>query len=208
MPLIRYFNASTKIAEQLHSGSRTKLCCPIGKATTVPEKGEIIVFTEPVKMIENCIKTPFLYPNDNTMLIPFEPQPISLLNYETSEPPLWSARLMFECLSFKKIQTHDLTEEDCKSLGVEKVYNDGQFYGYRNYLFDELNPSGYANLATAVESYQSFWNNEFKDEPSLTFESNPSAYLIKLKPIKNKKIVEIIQQYIYFSQNSPEIIEN
>lgn len=208
MPLIRYFNASSKIAEQLHSGSRTKLCCPIGKATRVPEKGEVIVFTEPVKMIEDWVKTPFLYLNDNTMLIPFHSQPISRLNYETSEPPLWSARLIFECSSFKTMPVSNLTEEDCKSLGVEKVYNDGQFYGYRNYLFDETNPSGYANLATAVESYQSFWNNEFKDEPSINFESNPTIYLIKLKPIKNKKIVEIIQQYIYFSQNSDEIIEN
>ncbi len=195
--MIRFSSANKVTTRQLHTGNKTMIGFPYTGSQSKPEKGEIISFTEPVFIEKDNIKTSFRYEIDNFILSPFGHVDLEKLSYYEENPPLWSSRLIYESTLVKCKKINDLNEDECKKLGVEMVtIDDGQFCGYKNYKFDEENPIGYFNCGTAKDSYKTYWDNTFEKMGFPSYD-NPTIYLLKLNRIRNGRIIELIQKYLF-----------
>lgn len=88
--------------------------------------------------------------------------------------PRWASRITLEVVSVRAQRLHDISEEDARAEGVERV--DGL---WRNYMPDEA-----PTCASARNSFASLWDSINGKDPAKRWEANPVVWTLEFRRVE------------------------
>jgi len=94
--------------------------------------------------------------------------------------PRWASRLTLEVTEVRVQRLQEMSEEDARSEGVERLVEEN---GWRNYGAEDLPGESVRYWATARESFQSLWGSINGKRPGCTWGAGPWVWCVSFRRV-------------------------